>query len=67
MALWLRRAGFVDVQCVDVSVTSIEEQRATDWCGGESLSDFLDPTDPSRTIEGYPAPLRAIVIARKPG
>jgi tRNA (mo5U34)-methyltransferase len=29
----------------------------------ESLPDFLDPTDPSKTIEGYPAPKRAVVLA----
>jgi len=48
---------------VDVSVTSTEEQRATAWMTYESLSDFLDPVDSARTIEGYPAPERAVVIA----
>jgi tRNA (mo5U34)-methyltransferase len=32
----------------------------------ESLEDFLDPEDPDKTIEGYPAPRRAIFIANKP-
>jgi tRNA (mo5U34)-methyltransferase len=32
----------------------------------ESLREALDPTDPSRTIEGLPAPTRAILIARSP-
>jgi len=31
----------------------------------ESLSDFLDPGDQSKTIEGHPAPTRAIFIASK--
>jgi tRNA (mo5U34)-methyltransferase len=31
----------------------------------ESLADF-DPNDHTRTIEGYPAPVRAVLIARKP-
>lgn len=66
LELWLRRAGFVDVQCVDVSVTSIEEQRATDWMRFQSLPDFLDPADHSRTVEGLPAPSRAVLVARKP-
>ncbi|MBB1519366.1 tRNA 5-methoxyuridine(34)/uridine 5-oxyacetic acid(34) synthase CmoB [Aquipseudomonas guryensis] len=66
LELWLRRAGFVDVQCVDVSVTSIEEQRATDWMRFQSLPDFLDPADHSRTLEGLPAPTRAVLVARKP-
>ena len=67
LSLWLRRLGFADVHCVDVTATTVGEQRATDWCGGESLCDFLDPANPNRTVEGYPAPLRAILIARKPG
>ncbi|QKE62690.1 tRNA 5-methoxyuridine(34)/uridine 5-oxyacetic acid(34) synthase CmoB [Aquipseudomonas campi] len=66
LELWLRRAGFVDVQCVDVSVTSTEEQRATDWMRFQSLPDFLDPADHSRTLEGLPAPTRAVLVARKP-
>lgn len=63
---WLRRAGFVDVRCVDVSITSIEEQRSTDWMRYQSLPDFLDPRDHSKTIEGLPAPMRAVLFARKP-
>jgi tRNA (mo5U34)-methyltransferase len=30
-----------------------------------SLADFLMPDDASRTIEGYPAPLRAVLIAER--
>ena len=26
----------------------------------------LDPTDPTKTVEGYPAPTRAAVLARRP-
>jgi len=63
---WLRRAGFVDVRCVDVSVTSVEEQRSTEWMRFQSLPDFLDPSDPNRTVEGLPAPRRAVLIAKKP-
>ncbi len=66
LELWLRRAGFIDVQCVDVSITSLEEQRATDWMRFQSLPDFLDPADHGRTIEGLPAPTRAVLVARKP-
>lgn len=63
---WLQRTGFRDARVVDVTVTSTDEQRSTDWMRFNSLKDFLDPQDPSRTIEGYPAPKRATVIARKP-
>lgn len=61
---WLSRVGFSDIRVVDLNTTSLEEQRATAWMENESLIDFLDPNDHSRTIEGYPAPLRAVMIAR---
>lgn len=65
---WLKKVGFDDIQCVDETVTTPTEQRATGWLNSdpyiESLKDFLDPQDTSRTIEGYPAPKRAIFIAR---
>ncbi len=63
---WLEKCGFVDVRIADVCVTSTEEQRRTEWMVTESLADFLDPNDHSKTVEGYPAPLRAVLIARKP-
>ncbi|MCB1690131.1 MAG: tRNA 5-methoxyuridine(34)/uridine 5-oxyacetic acid(34) synthase CmoB [Halioglobus sp.] len=64
---WLRKLGFVDEQLVDICVTTTEEQRSTDWMTFHSLKNFLDPEDASKTIEGYPAPRRAIVTARLPG
>jgi tRNA (mo5U34)-methyltransferase len=64
---WLRKLGFRDPELVDVTVTSTSEQRSTDWMRFHSLADFLDPADSSKTIEGYPAPRRAIVTARVPG
>lgn len=63
---WLRRAGFTNVRTVDVTSTTQEEQRRTTLMTGHSLDDFLDPKDPTLTIEGYPAPRRAIVIANRP-
>jgi len=60
---WLRRCGFRHVRTVDVSVTSVEEQRSTQWMQFESLADFLDPADKSLTTEGYPAPYRAVILA----
>jgi tRNA (mo5U34)-methyltransferase len=62
---WLQQSGFADVRCVDVTRTSTDEQRRTDWMQFQSLSDYLDPHDPTKTVEGYPAPTRAICIARK--
>jgi tRNA (mo5U34)-methyltransferase len=64
MTAWLSRAGFKEIQCVDVTPTTSAEQRKTGWIQTESLSDFLDPDDPARTVEGYPAPVRAVFIAR---
>lgn len=60
---WLKKMRFNDVQLVDVCTTSTQEQRSTDWMRFQSLSDFLDPNDSSKTIEGYPAPCRAIFTA----
>ena len=62
----LQRAGFVNIRVVDINQTSIQEQRVTDWMSYESLSDFLDPDDFNKTIEGYPAPKRAIIICNVP-
>jgi tRNA (mo5U34)-methyltransferase len=62
---WVRRAGFRRVRCVDVSLTTTQEQRSTDWMRFQSLADFLDPADNRRTCEGYPAPRRALVLAEK--
>ncbi|MGG2142357.1 tRNA 5-methoxyuridine(34)/uridine 5-oxyacetic acid(34) synthase CmoB [Symbiopectobacterium sp. RP] len=63
---WLEKCGFVDVRIVDQCVTTLEEQRKTSWMVTESLADFLDPNDRSKTCEGYPAPLRAVIVARNP-
>jgi len=60
---WLRRAGLRNVRTVDVTPTSMDEQRTTPWMQFESLADYLDPFDRGRTVEGYPAPRRAIVLA----
>ncbi|RMR09950.1 tRNA 5-methoxyuridine(34)/uridine 5-oxyacetic acid(34) synthase CmoB [Pseudomonas syringae group genomosp. 7] len=66
LELWMRRAGFTDVRCVDVSHTTVEEQRSTEWMRFQSLSDYLDPADHSKTVEGLPAPMRAVIVGRKP-
>ena len=60
---WLSRCGLREVRTVDVCTTTTAEQRSTAWMTFESLADFLDPRDPARTIEGHPAPRRAIVLA----
>ena len=59
---WLAAAGLTSVEVADISVTTPAEQRVTEWTFEQSLADFLDPQNPNLTIEGYPAPKRAIVI-----
>jgi len=61
---WLRSAGFEGGRIVDVTPTTTDEQRRTEWMRFESLADALDPMDPTRTVEGHRAPLRAVAIAR---
>ncbi|WP_057831537.1 tRNA 5-methoxyuridine(34)/uridine 5-oxyacetic acid(34) synthase CmoB [Colwellia sp. TT2012] len=63
MCAWLERCGFNNVRVVNTDITALDEQRKTEWINTESLQDFLDPNDSSKTIEGYPAPKRAIFIA----
>lgn len=60
---WMERVGFRDVRVVDLNRTGVDEQHSTEWMQFESLPDFLDPADHSRTVEGYPSPLRAVLIA----
>jgi tRNA (mo5U34)-methyltransferase len=60
---WMKRCGLKNIRTVDICTTSTDEQRTTDWMTFESLPDFLDPADPSKTAEGHPAPKRAVVVA----
>ncbi|ERN41569.1 putative methyltransferase [Rubidibacter lacunae KORDI 51-2] len=63
---WLRQSNFVDARIINITPTTTEEQRQTEWMTFHSLADFLDPRDARKTVEGYPAPIRAIAIARLP-
>lgn len=63
---WLLRAGFQSLDFSPLAPTTEEEQRSTTWASGPSLSDFLDPHDPTRTREGHPAPQRLLVRAHNP-
>ncbi|OEE36576.1 tRNA 5-methoxyuridine(34)/uridine 5-oxyacetic acid(34) synthase CmoB [Vibrio genomosp. F10 str. ZF-129] len=66
LKVWLEQVGFVNVRIVDENTTTIGEQRTTEWMTHNSLPDYLDPNDASKTREGHPAPRRAILIANKP-
>lgn len=61
----MQSVGFRDIRVVDKNLTSMQEQRKTSWISGQSLADFLDASDYNKTIEGHPAPLRVVVVARK--
>ncbi|MEA3299129.1 MAG: tRNA 5-methoxyuridine(34)/uridine 5-oxyacetic acid(34) synthase CmoB [Pseudomonadota bacterium] len=63
---WLGDSGLEGARLVDCGLTTTEEQRRTPWMTFESLADFLDPADSSRTLEGHPAPRRGIFLARVP-
>ena len=62
---WCYRAGFEEVEVLEISKTKLEEQRKTEWINTESLNDFLDKEDNSKTVEGYPAPKRVYIKAKK--
>jgi len=61
----LKRTNFCNIEIIDVHKLTTDEQRNTKWVQRESLKDFLDPNDDSKTIEGYPAPIRIYMKARK--
>lgn len=58
---WCLRAGFSSFEVLETSLTCSDEQRKTDWIEGQSLEDFLNPDDSTKTVEGYPAPKRVYV------
>ena len=62
---WCLRAGFSEFEVLEKSVTESGEQRKTEWIEGQSLEDFLDPNDNTKTVEGYPAPARVYVKLTK--
>jgi len=63
LELWLIKCGYKNVRVVDINQTSLLEQRATEWMHFHSLENYLDPNDNNKTIEGYPAPKRVIIVA----
>ena len=61
---WMNSAGLEEIDLLDVSRTTVAEQRCTGWMQFESLQASLDPDDPGRTVEGHPAPVRAALVAK---
>ena len=62
---WLTECGFGNIEILDITKTTSTEQRKTDWMTFDSLDDFLDSNDNTKTIEGHPAPVRGILLAQK--
>ena len=66
VSAWLKAAGFIRTRLVDKTMTTVQEQRQTEWMKGYSLADALNPSNHHQTVEGHAAPLRACIIAEKP-
>lgn len=66
LTTWLRRSGYKEVEVIDQSITTTDEQRSTEWMPFESLAKALDPDDTTRTVEGWPAPHRVVITAINP-
>jgi len=62
---WCYRAGFEDIEVLEIAKTESNEQRWTEWINSQSLEDFLDEHDETKTVEGYPAPKRVYIKAKK--
>jgi len=61
---WLQKVGFKNIHVIDESLTTVEEQRTTEWMRFYSLAEFLS-ADQKQTIEGYSPPKRAIISCEK--
>jgi tRNA (mo5U34)-methyltransferase len=62
---WMTDAGYQNIELIDLSPTTTEEQRTTSWMRFESLDKSLDPRNTGLTVEGLPAPLRAMLIGAR--
>jgi tRNA (mo5U34)-methyltransferase len=62
---WMQRTGFSEAKLFCTHPMSSAEQRRTGWMVFESFSDFLQTSDPSLTVEGYPAPHRVFLVGKK--
>ncbi len=60
---WMKRCDLENIRLVDVARTTTDEQRSTQWMNFHSLQNYLHTDDPMLTVEGYPGPVRATIIA----
>lgn len=61
----IRRSGFQYIETFYKTKLTSQEQRSTAYYPFETLADGLDPHNENLTIEGYPAPWRYYVKARR--
>jgi tRNA (mo5U34)-methyltransferase len=66
LKIWLERTGYKDIEVIDRTMTTVKEQRTTEWMTFDSLQEALDPDDPTLTVEGWPAPHRVVITATSP-
>lgn len=62
---FVKRSGFKEIETFDFHEMSVIEQRKTEWMDFQSYENFLDENDSSKTVEGYPAPIRIYLKATK--
>ena len=64
---WAKKARLINVEIVADTLLTDDEQRKTPWCPPpfQSLNDSLDPQDPTKTVEGHPAPRRFLIKVQK--
>jgi tRNA (mo5U34)-methyltransferase len=65
IASFASRAGFKPPEFIHTGPTLPAEQRLTPWTFAQSLGDWLDPADPTKTIEGWHAPCRSIALMQR--
>ena len=66
IANMMRRCGWDQIEILDRSATTINEQRRTEWMQFESLSCGVRGDPPEATIEGLPPPKRVVLTAVRP-
>ncbi len=69
LVAWADKARFSEIEVIADTALTTQEQRLSAWCPppSQSLMDGLDPSDPTRTIEGHPAPRRFMIKVKKKG
>ncbi len=62
---FVKKAGFKNINLFYSHKMSSDEQRQTNWMTFQSYKNFIDNNDESKTVEGYPAPIRIYLKAEK--